>query len=58
MIRGEIGRFVVARSQRFDNVVDPYIGEMIAARAGLLLAWDVGFLKLSLKEMYLIFGRV
>ena len=32
------GGFIAARSQRGDGMLDPYIGELLAAKVGLFLA--------------------
>ena len=49
VLRDDIGSFMAARTQRLDGEGDPYIGKLLAARAGLLLAWDLGFEKVELE---------
>ena len=37
IIKDSSGAFIAAHSQRGDYAVDPYVGELLAARDGLLL---------------------
>ena len=48
VIRGSNRSFLAARAQNNDGEVDPYVGELLVARAGLLLAWDLGLEKIVL----------
>ena len=41
--------FVAVRTQRLDGSVDPYVGEKMAARTGILLAWELGMSKVELE---------
>ena len=49
IIRDDAGSFVVAHSQQIQRLVDPYRGELMAAKAGTLFALKFGLELLELK---------
>ena len=49
IIRDEVGWFVAARSQHSDGLVTPYVGELLAAKVSILLAWELGKDKMELE---------
>ena len=49
IIRDEVGRFVAAGSQHCDGLVTPYMGELLAAKVSIPLAWELGKDKMELE---------
>ena len=42
IIRDDMGQFVAARTQKIAGPVEPYVGELVAAKHGLLFALELG----------------
>ena len=57
VIRDATGRFIAARSHRGDDLVDSYVGELLAAKAGLIRARDLGLQEVELKGIQSMYGE-
>ena len=49
IIRYEFGQFKAAHVQRFEGSIAPYLGELTAAKCGILLAQELGSQRIELE---------